>query len=196
MAGGEEVRTPFAIGVGARRGVAAEEVVETIENALAAFGLPPLPSPAGGRRWPREAGSDEGSRLHACVDDVSTSLNADPHPTGLRPATFSRVREKDAGGEIAPFIFTIESKKDEAGLCEAALLLGTRIVFLPLDALVARRGDVFTRSLRVEALLGVGSVAEAAALAGAGAGSVLLGPRVAGARVTCAIARNGLEQSP
>lgn len=170
MAGGQGLTACIAIGVGARRGVAAAEVVETIDTALAAFGL-------------------------AGLEDFA-AFGADPHSSGLRPATFSRLRVKDVSGEIAPVIFSIESKRDEAGLCEAALLLGTRIVFLPLDALVARRGDVLTRSARVEAMLGVGSVAEAAALAGAGAGSVLLGPRVTGARVTCAIARNGLEQSP
>jgi cobalt-precorrin 5A hydrolase len=38
-------------------------------------------------------------------------------------------------------------------------------------------------------MFGVGSVAEAAALAGAGQGSLLLAPRIASARLTCAIAR-------
>jgi cobalamin biosynthesis protein CbiG len=52
----------------------------------------------------------------------------------------------------------------------------------------ARDKDVLTRSARVEQMFGVGSVAEAAALAGAGSGSILLAPRVATTRLTCAIA--------
>lgn len=93
-------------------------------------------------------------------------------------------------------IFTIDSRQNESGLDEAARRLNTRIVFLPLAALVARKDDVLTRSPRIEALMGVGSVAEAAALVGAGPGSLLLGPRIASARATCAIARNALEEAP
>lgn len=92
-------------------------------------------------------------------------------------------------------LFSIESKRDEPGLHEAARILDTTITFLPREALVARNHELLTRSPRVEALTGVGSVAEAAALVGAGPGGVLLGPRVASARATCAIARNALEQS-
>lgn len=101
-----------------------------------------------------------------------------------------------AGEREPPTLFTIDAKQDEAGLHEAARLLQTTIVFLPLEALVARKDDVVTRSARVAALTGVGSVAEAAALAGAGAGSILLGPRIATARLTCAIARNALNEAP
>jgi cobalt-precorrin 5A hydrolase len=96
--------------------------------------------------------------------------------------------------EIA--LFSIESKRDEPGLLEAARILETTIAFLPLEALIARNHELITRSQRVEALTGVGSVAEAAALVGAGPGSALLGPRIANARATCAIARNALEQRP
>ena len=60
---------------------------------------------------------------------------------------------------------------------------------LSLENLRARDKDVLTRSARVEELLGVGSVAEAAALAGAGSGSILLAPRDATTRLACAIAR-------
>ena len=63
------------------------------------------------------------------------------------------------------------------------------VVFLSLENLRARDKDVLTHSARVEEIFGVGSVAEAAALAGAGAGSILLAPRVATTRLTCAIAR-------
>ncbi|MGQ3348248.1 cobalamin biosynthesis protein [Bosea sp. (in: a-proteobacteria)] len=47
-----------------------------------------------------------------------------------------------------------------------------------------------TRSTRIASLYGVGSVAEAAALAAAGPGGTLVQPRIATARVTCALARS------
>ena len=84
---------------------------------------------------------------------------------------------------------TMEARGDEPGLQGAARLLDMAVVFLSLEKLRARGGDVRTRSARVEEIFGVGSVAEAAALAGAGAGSILLAPRVATTRLACAIAR-------
>ncbi len=83
---------------------------------------------------------------------------------------------------------TLESKADEPGLHEAARALGVEINFLPLEALKARKGAAATHSPRVQAMLGVGSVAETAALVGAGPGSRLLGPRVATPYAACALA--------
>ena len=90
-------------------------------------------------------------------------------------------------------LFTLESKRGEAGMDEASRLLQVNIVFLPLAALLARKDDVLTKSPRVEVMTGVGSVAEAAALAGAGPGSVLLAPRATTRSLTCAIARGICE---
>jgi cobalt-precorrin 5A hydrolase len=86
-------------------------------------------------------------------------------------------------------LFTIDDKQDDEELRRAVESLGMALFFLSLEKLRARDGDVVTRSARVEAMLGIGSVAEAAALAGAGPSSVLLAPRAASERVTCAIAR-------
>jgi cobalt-precorrin 5A hydrolase len=83
---------------------------------------------------------------------------------------------------------TLESKADEPGVHEAAAALGVALVFLPLDALKARKGAAPTHSPRVQAMFGVGSVAEAAALVGAGPGSRLLAPRVATPYAACALA--------
>ncbi|WP_083967260.1 cobalamin biosynthesis protein [Methylosinus sp. R-45379] len=186
MARGEELSARYAIGIGARSGVDAQEAVALIQKVCESYVRDP--SPARGRRWAsRERGSDEGSPSRR-------RLGADPHPTSLREATFSHEWEKEWGGEIA--LFTIESKRGEKGLHDAARLLNLPLVFLPLDTLLARKGELLTRSPRVEALTGVGSVAEAAALVGAGAGSRLLGPRLASAGLTCAIARNALEEAP
>ena len=50
-----------------------------------------LPSPACGRRWPDEVGSDEGP----CLCGQRRPCGDAPHPTLLRGATFSRKRENE-----------------------------------------------------------------------------------------------------
>ena len=55
-------------------------------------------------------------------------------------------------------------------------------------ALEARDAEIVTRSARIEHLRGVGSLAEAAALAGAGDMSRLALPRIASRGATCALA--------
>jgi cobalt-precorrin 5A hydrolase len=79
---------------------------------------------------------------------------------------------------------TVPGKGDEAGIAAAAARLG-----LPL-VVVAPAGDaaVLTESRASRAATGAGSASEAAALAAAGPGARLLGPRLAVGRVTCAIA--------
>ena len=89
---------------------------------------------------------------------------------------------------------TLESKAEEAGLHEAARELGVEIMFLPLQALRARKGAAATHSPRVQAMFGVGSVAEAAALVGAGPGSRLVAPRVATPYAACALAISAEEK--
>lgn len=85
-------------------------------------------------------------------------------------------------------LFTIAAKRDEPGMHEAAAVLGLPLSFLPVEELVRVQERIMTRSARVEALIGVPSVAEAAALAGAGPDAVLAGPRLARDGATCAIA--------
>jgi cobalt-precorrin 5A hydrolase len=98
-------------------------------------------------------------------------------------------RALDRTGVVAPIaLFTIEDKADEPGLMEAANRLGLSLTFLARDALRAQASSVQTRSSRAEVEFGVPSVAEAAALAGAGANAALIVPRIAGDGVTCAIA--------
>jgi cobalt-precorrin 5A hydrolase len=85
-------------------------------------------------------------------------------------------------------LFTIRDKAGEPGLIEAADRLGLDLMYIDRDALRDHAAAVQTPSARAESLFGVPSVAEAAALAGAGHGSVLLVPRIAGQGATCAIA--------
>ena len=92
-------------------------------------------------------------------------------------------------------LFTLEAKQTEPGLHEAAALLGLSLAFLPLADLDAALPGVSIRSARVERAVGVASVAEAAALAGAGPGARLLVSRRMLAGATCAIARN-MDDAP
>ncbi len=85
-------------------------------------------------------------------------------------------------------LFTLVDKTGEGGLIEAADRLGLELVYLPREALRDRAAVVQTPSPRANALFGVPSVAEAAALAGAGPESVLIVPRIAGGGATCAVA--------
>lgn len=90
---------------------------------------------------------------------------------------------------------TLESKIEETGVHEAARELGLALRFLPLTALRARRAAAPSHSQRVQAMYGVGSVAEAAALVGAGPGSRLLGPRMTTPAAACAIAASGEDEA-
>lgn len=83
---------------------------------------------------------------------------------------------------------TAEDRADEPAFREAAAALGCEAIGLSPAALSAVDTRVPTRSARIEQLRGVGSLAEASALAGAGEGGTLLVPRIASARVTCALA--------
>jgi cobalt-precorrin 5A hydrolase len=85
-------------------------------------------------------------------------------------------------------LFTLAEKGDEPGLIDAAWLLAAPLTALPLEALQAQAARVLTRSEAVTARFGVPAVAEAAALAGAGEGGRLLGPRIAEGGATCAVA--------
>lgn len=97
-------------------------------------------------------------------------------------------RAIERAGAPAAALFTIVDKQGEDGIREAAIALGLPLVYLPRAALADKADALATRSERVVALFGVPSVAEAAALAGAGPGSVLVVPRMAADGVTCAVA--------
>jgi cobalt-precorrin 5A hydrolase len=88
-------------------------------------------------------------------------------------------------------VFTLAAKADEPGLTEAAWLIGAPLTPLPLEALKAEAERILTPSTPAQSRFGAPNVAEAAALAGAGAGGRLLGPRLAADGATCAIALPG-----
>jgi cobalt-precorrin 5A hydrolase len=93
-------------------------------------------------------------------------------------------------GETIAGLFTVASKSHEPGLAEAATSLSLPLLFLPEIALKSVACRTETRSERVVALFGVPSIAETAALVGAGEGSTLIVPRMSRGGVTCAIAKS------
>ncbi len=85
-------------------------------------------------------------------------------------------------------IATESSKADEHGIAGAARSLSIPVLSCPVADLGRVADRVLTRSLRVQAIKGVPSIAEASALVAAGPNARLLGARVAANKVTCAIA--------
>jgi len=85
-------------------------------------------------------------------------------------------------------VATIAAKQNEAGIEATAKKFGVTIVPVSDPELKAAGERGRTRSERVLALMGVPSVAEAAALAAAGPTARLIAPRLAVGSATCALA--------
>ncbi|WP_183436644.1 cobalamin biosynthesis protein [Methylobacterium sp. R2-1] len=85
-------------------------------------------------------------------------------------------------------IATASDRAAEPTVREAAAAFGLAPTALDAAALTATDARVVTRSPRIEASRGVGSVAEAAALACAGPEARLLLPRITSGGATCALA--------
>ncbi|MEE7448044.1 precorrin methylase [Methylobacterium radiotolerans] len=85
-------------------------------------------------------------------------------------------------------VATADDRASDPAIRAATARFGLAPHPIAAAALEARDAEIVTRSARVERLRGVGSVAEAAALAGAGSGSRLALPRIASGGATCALA--------
>jgi cobalt-precorrin 5A hydrolase len=79
-------------------------------------------------------------------------------------------------------------KADEGAIQQVARLWGLRLLLVSQEALEAAGPHTLTRSVHAQRMLNVPSVAEAAAIAGAGRHARLLAPRVIQGPVTCALA--------
>lgn len=90
--------------------------------------------------------------------------------------------------DAAAKLFTVLDKRGEPGLEAAATALGLELVFLSHREMTGVASGVVTASPASMARFGLPSIAEAAALAGAGPGARLLVPRIAARGVTCAVA--------
>ena len=91
-------------------------------------------------------------------------------------------------------IATAAHKEHEPGLAQAAAALGVPLIIVSEPDLRAAGACVPTHSSRVMELVGVPSLAEAAALAAAGPAASLLAARIAVGPVTCALAAT--ERAP
>jgi len=80
------------------------------------------------------------------------------------------------------------AKSGEAGIAAAAAARGVELMLISQSDLEAAAPRTVTKSAHALAAMNVPSVAEAAALAGAGSTARLLVPRVATDKVTCALA--------
>ncbi len=86
---------------------------------------------------------------------------------------------------------TARMKQDEVGIIMAGGMLNLPLILIDKKVLGDMSGRVLSHSEKSMAVAGTPSVSEAAALAAAGEGSRLLGPRVAVGPVTCALAIGG-----
>lgn len=93
-----------------------------------------------------------------------------------------------AGLDALDLVATAASKGGEPGITAAAQALGVPLVLVPQRDLEAQTPRTATRSERVVALMGVPSVAEAAALAAGGPASRLVAPKISVGPATCAVA--------
>jgi cobalt-precorrin 5A hydrolase len=116
-----------------------------------------------------------GCRIGATAEEIDEAIK-----TALRQV-------KPIGRSLVR-IATAAAKGREPGVAAAARARGLPLVLVAQSDLEAADERTLTRSHHSVRALNVQSLAEAAALAAAGAGSRLLGPRVVVGRVTCALA--------
>ncbi|MET0709511.1 MAG: cobalamin biosynthesis protein [Tardiphaga sp.] len=99
------------------------------------------------------------------------------------------LKQFDIARDDLAALATESAKADEPCLIAAAHQLALPLLRCSVAELDAVEERLLTRSERVRALKGTASIAEAAALVGAGRDATLLGPRITSGRITCAIAR-------
>jgi len=116
-----------------------------------------------------------GCRRGAPASDVDAALRAALDRAGVAASALDAIA-------------TTAAKQNEAAITATAAKLGVGLVLVSDRDLQAAGPRVATRSERVLALMGVPSVAEAAALAAAGPAARLIAPRLVVGAATCALA--------
>ena len=112
---------------------------------------------------------------------LAAALAAIEHPAAPRQALLPKL--------TLSLIATPVSKARESAIAAAAAARGVPVTLIAQSALEAANPRTVTHSDHSLSAMNVRSVAEAAALAGAGTNSQLLGPRIVVGPVTCALAR-------
>jgi len=106
-------------------------------------------------------------------------------------AVDAALREHGLDRSALAALATASHKRDEVGIVVASGTMNLPLALVDDAALAAMSRLTITRSDASMAAAGTPSVSEAAALAAAGDGARLAGPRLAVGRVTCAIAFGG-----
>jgi cobalt-precorrin 5A hydrolase len=119
-----------------------------------------------------------GCRKGASAADIEAAIDA-------------ALAHADLGGETLGMIAAPAFKGGERGIMDAAAARGVPLVLVTQSDLEAAGARTVTHSERVVALVGVPSVAEAAALAAGGAAARLIAARIAVGPATCALAETG-----
>ncbi|MDG4880027.1 cobalamin biosynthesis protein [Mesorhizobium sp. WSM4884] len=119
-----------------------------------------------------------GSRKGVTARDVRAAIETALEAHGLAMTALSAL----ATGEI---------KREEEAIFRAGRDLSLPVIVVADDALQAASVGTISRSEESQAHAGTPSVSEASALAAAGKGAKLLGPRTVLGPVTCAIALGG-----
>jgi cobalt-precorrin 5A hydrolase len=122
-----------------------------------------------------------GCRRGAAVPDIEAAILMALAHAGIKPADLTAIA-------------TSTSKQAEPGISAAAAKFGVNIKLIPQAELEAVGERVATRSDRILALVGVPSLAEAAALAAAGPSARLIAARLVVGSVTCALAASEVAQ--
>ncbi|AZV21420.1 MULTISPECIES: cobalamin biosynthesis protein [unclassified Mesorhizobium] len=118
-----------------------------------------------------------GSRKGVSVEDVLAAIETALETHGLTMTALSALA-------------TAEFKKDEEAIAAAGRALNLPVIIVD-DAALQAASDTLSHSDLSQELAGTPSVSETSALAVAGAGARLLGPRTVLGPVTCAIAISG-----
>lgn len=116
-----------------------------------------------------------GFRMGASAGDLIAAVDA-------ASSTHALAREAIA------VLAVLDNKCDEAGVHAAAGLIGCRVTIIGREQAMRLSAETPTVSARSLAATGTSSACETAALAAAGPGARLLGPRVVVGNATCALA--------
>jgi cobalt-precorrin 5A hydrolase len=193
-------------GIGSRKGVSVPEVIAAVEAALETHGLAigalsSLATTAFKReeRAIFEAGRELGLPVIVVEEAVSPSVMP-PHPASAPLGHPLPVGERNASAVAANLGATTGDaaafRAHTSRRNEQIASIGDRILLPDGEKVAAKRPDegavqTLTRSELSQALVGVPSVSEHAALVAAGQGARLFGPRIVVGPVTCALAISG-----
>ncbi|MCZ8545978.1 cobalamin biosynthesis protein [Mesorhizobium qingshengii] len=119
-----------------------------------------------------------GSRKGVSVEDVLAAIETAVEAHGLTMTALSALA-------------TVPLKQDEKAILAAGHQLDLPVIVADAAAIAASASATISRSSLSQDLSGTPSVSEASALAVAGKGARLLGPRTVLGPVTCAIAISG-----